>query len=243
MNLKRSIDPIAAAVVAYCDAVDVPDFDATAVVSWRRKHTFKRERPREKPLRIAASLAAMLALLFVAFNISAVVAEVERVFQAVTVTAGRMTPMTIRVVNIERARADMPFAVIEPPSIPGAPIVTVEEIYGDASRSNPSVIFEIHGAAPGREVMIVENTAARQLAPTLLTVRGPGEKEIPRLHSLEPRISPGRRAPTTVLHGSFAGEAFTPTTWVTQGTRIAVMSPPSFLTDSQMRAIRRAMSR
>jgi len=230
MNPKRSIDPIAAAVVAYCDAVDVPDFDATAVVSRRRKHTFERERSREKPLRIAASLAAMLALLFVAFNISAVVAEVERVFQAVTVTAGRMTPMTIRV-------------VIEPPSIPGAPIVTVEEIYGDASRSNPSVIFEIHGSAPGREVMIVENTAARQLAPTLLTVRGPGEKEIPRLHSLEPRISPGRRAPTTVLHGSFAGEAFTPTTWVTQGTRIAVMSPPGFLTDSQMRAIRRAMSR
>lgn len=242
MNLKRSVDPIAAAVVAYCDAVDVPDFDASAMVSPGRQRLFERERAPEQPWR-SALIAAMVAGLFAVFNISAVVAEVERIFAAFTVDAGRTAPMTFRVVDIARARSDMLFAIIEPPPIPGAPLVTVEEMFGDAARSNPSVIFEIHGATPGREVMIIENSAARQLPSTLLTVRGPEDREPPRLPPFGPRSSSGGRAPAIVVHGSFAGKAFTPTTWVAHGTRIAVMSPPGFLTDSQMQAIRRVMSR
>lgn len=242
MNPKRSVDPIAAAVVAYCDAVDVPDFDASAMVSPGRQRPFERERAPEKPWR-AALIAAMVALLFAVFNISAAVAEVERIFAAFTVDAGRTAPMTIRVVDIARARTDMPFAIIEPPPIPGAPLVTVQELLGDASRSNPSLIFEIHGATPGREVMIIENSAARQLPSTLLTVRGPEDREPPRLRPFGPGASSGGRAPAIVVHGSFEGKAFTPTTWVARGTRVAVMSPAGFLTDSQMHSIRRVMSR
>jgi len=243
MNQKRSADPIAAAVVAYCDAVDVPDLDAAAIVSRRREDTFGKRRAAEKPWLIAASVAAIIALLFVAFDISAVVAEVQRVFAAFTLAAGRTTPLTIRVVDIERARADMPFAIIEPPPIRGAPIVTVEEIAGDASPSNASVIFEIHGVAPGRELMIVETKASRPLAATLLTVRAPGDRELPRLSPLEPPAPSSRHERPIILHGSFAGQAMTPTTWVAHGTRVAVMSPPGFLADSQMRAIQHAMSR
>ncbi len=38
-------------------------------------------------------------------------------------------------------------------------------------------------------------------------------------------------------------EGAPPTTWIAHGTRIVVMSPPGLLTDAQMLAIRRAMSR
>lgn len=244
MNRRRSADAISAAVSAYCDAIEVPEFDEAAIAARGRQRERMIERARGTPLRVAACAAAAVVLLLILGNIPAVVAGVERLLQAFSVTAGRTTPMTIRVVDLEHARADMPFAIVTPPPLAGAPMVAVEEMDGAGTRSDPSVIFEIHGTTPGREVMIVETKAAGRISPTLFSIRGPADRAGSRpLRSLGPPVSRGRRVPGVVLRGSFEGRAFAPTTWVAHDTRIVVMSPPGFLTDAQMLAIRRAMSR
>lgn len=244
MKPRRSADPISLAVIAYCETIEVPDFDEAAVASRHHKREYMIERAHARPLRIAAAVTTIIALLLVLRNIPAVGEGIERVLQAFSVVAGGTKPMTIRVVDLERARADVPFAVVEPPRIVGAPIVTVDEMYGDASRSDASIIFEAHGMAPGRDVMIVESQAGRRLSSTLLSIRGPADAAgLAPLGSVEPPASSGRRAPAILLRGYFEGRTFTPTTWVAHGTRVVVMSPPGFLTGAQMRAIRRAMSR
>ncbi len=193
---------------------------------------------------MAASVAAMVALLVLLCNIPAVVAGVERVFAAFTVGAERTAPMTMHVVDLERARADMPFAVIAPPRIAGAPSVTVDEIYADASPSEASVIFEIHGAAPGPGIMIIESKAAAYHSRALFAIRAAaGASALPGLNALESAAPAAHGAPRFMLRGSFEGRAFTPASWVTRGTRVVVMSPPGLLSTAQLQTIRHAMSR
>ncbi|MBD5657518.1 MAG: hypothetical protein IAI50_20410, partial [Candidatus Eremiobacteraeota bacterium] len=92
---------------AYCEAIDVPNFDEAAIASRRHPatHSIVRSHARLK----MAVVAATVALVVVLCDIPAVVAGVQRVFAAFTIAAGQQKPMTIRAVELARARADMPF--------------------------------------------------------------------------------------------------------------------------------------
>jgi hypothetical protein len=244
MNPKPFASELAEAIVAYCDAIDVPDFDEASIALANRRRVRHIE-PTRTRRRLTACVAVLVALVIVLCNVPAVVAGVQRVFAAFTVDAGRTRPMTMRVVDLERARADMPFAVIAPPSIAGAPIVAVDEMYADAFPAGASVVFEIHGTAPGPEVMIIETNAAGYHAPTVFAIRGPADAAtvIPRFRSLESPAPWVHPAPSGLLRGSLGGRTFAPASWVAHGTRVVVMSPPGFLSGAQLQTIRREMSR
>jgi len=246
---RRRFGGISADVVAYCEAVEVPDFDEAAITSRSHVpvHRIARSRTRMRMrmrMRTVASVAALIALFVGLCEMPAVVAGVERVFAAFTVAAGRTAPMTIRIVGLERAKADMPFAVIAPPPIAGAPEVTVGEMYAGASLAEASVVFELHGTAPGPEIMIIETKAARNHARTLFAMRGAADRPVlPVWRSLQSPAPSGHSLQKFVLRGSVAGHAFAPASWVAHGTRVAVMSPPGLLSIAQLQTIRRAMSR
>jgi hypothetical protein len=242
MKTKPNANAISEAVVAYCEAIDVPDFDEAAIASSSRVGFNPIARWRMRP-RVAAYVASFVVLLAILYNVPTVVAGVQRVFAAFTVaSARRTTPMTIQEVNLDRARVDMPFTVIVPPSIAGAEIVAIDEVYSPGSPSDASVIFEIHGSAAGPEAMIVEN-AARHHSPTLFALRDPANATaLPPFHSFGTRPLAAHK-PILMLREDNNARTFSPASWVTHGTRVVVMSRPGLLSISQLRAMKRAMSR
>jgi hypothetical protein len=242
MNPERPANSLRESVIAYCDAIDVPGYDEAAILSRVRLRS-QRPAPSRRRLKFALCVAAALALLVVLYDIPAVVAGVQRVFAAFTVTEGRTTPMSIRVVDLQRARADAPFAVIAPPPVANAPIVTVDEVNTQSNPSDASIVFELHGRMPGPEVMIVESDAASHPSRTLFALReAAAAPNLSRPPTPESPDRPGA-VPRLVLRGSFGGRAFTPASWVAHGTRVVIMSPPGFLSAAQLKAIRGAMSR
>jgi hypothetical protein len=241
MNGRQS-GAMADAVAAYCKAMVVPDLDEAAIIAASRLRV-RAAAPRRIRL-TAASGVALVGLVVLVCNGAAVVAGVQRAFAAFSVAAGRAQPMTIRAVDLERARADMPFTVIAPPSIAGAGVVAVDEIDADSAASNASVVFELRGTAPRPGIMIIESDAARYHGRTIFAIPGPAASA----RSLQARwpqspVPADDSKPNVVLRGSFQGRAFAPPTWVAHGTRIVVMSPPGVLSTAQLQTIRHQMSR
>jgi hypothetical protein len=231
MNVRPSADRMERAVGAYCNAIAVPAFDEAAITA-----ALPVRAGRAAPRRInvaARSVAVLAGLVLLACSMPAVVAAVQHAFAAFSIAGGRPRPMTIRAVDLERARADMPFAVIAPPAIAGFDVVAVDEIAANPAASDGSVVFQLHRRTPGPDVMIVESDAARHHAPTVLTIgRPPDAARFPAI-----------RRPQVVLRGSFQGRTFAPASWVAHGTRIVVMSPPGLLSSEQLQTIRHRMSR
>jgi RNA polymerase sigma-70 factor (ECF subfamily) len=204
----------------------------TAVTArWRLMRAHKKLRALLAPT--AASLGFVLAALGFAANRTAVVAEIEQFLQAVTIVSGRPAPMTVRAVDLARARSDMPFAVIEPSTIAGTSYATIDEAYSDEHRSDGIVTFEMHAREHQRDFAIVESRADRPHVATILTM-GRSAPQMPALPGI------GRR-PT--LRGLVNGRAFRPASWVVRGTRITVMSPPGMLSNAELSAIHNAMAR
>lgn len=253
MNRPHAADAVSEAVIAYCDALRVPVLDEAAIAArpgprargtGTPPHARGTGTPMARPrLRIAAAVAIGVALLVCLCAAPAVFAGAQRILRAFTLVAGRPQPMTVRVVGLERARADAGFVVIPPPPIAGAPSVTVEEFAAGASRAATSVVFEIRGHASGSAITIVESNADRAPARTLLsTDDGRAGARGAQPGALAPpvrRHRPGRHAE---LYGVANGEPFEPVTWVARGTRIVLVAPPGTLSPAQVRAIRRAMS-
>jgi hypothetical protein len=244
MNRKPPADAVAAvdlAVAAYCEAINVPDIDEAAVAARLRNLSDggRRVRFRMRAGSVVAYVAVALTLAVALSTIPAVIAGAERVLRAFTLIGGRTTPLTTRTVDLERARADMPFVVVAPPAIAGLPSVSIDEVAGGDAGSSAELVFQIRGAASGREVTFVESKFEKNARRTLISIG-------PSIDSGTPQFAPPPGADgggsALVLHGYAEGRTFVPSTWVDRGTRIVLLAPPGALTAGEMRDIRAAMS-
>lgn len=242
MNRKPPVDAVAAAVVAYGEAIDVPDVDEAAVAARVRKLSTggRRVRFRMRPGSVVALVAIALTLVVISSSVPAVIAGAEHVLQAFTLAGGRTTPLTTRTVDLERARADMPFVVVAPPAIAGLRNVSIDEVTGGDAGSHAQLVFQMHGAASGRDVTFVESKSDKNAARTLIAIGAP-------TNTVKPQFKPppvtGRGGSTTLLRGYADGRTFAPLTWVTRGTRIVLVAAPGVLSAAEVRDIRRVMSR
>ncbi len=231
------------AIASYVHAIPIPAIDERAIAARRGKlETAVTPTPRRWRLQtIALAIAAALGV-FAVVDAPAVVAGMQRVFAAFTVAGGRTLPMSVREVDLATARADVSFAIIAPPAVPGT-TVTLREIRSSTSPASESVAFELQPRRPGLPVTIVESRDGGGPRRVYLSVREPdrGDAKVAPL----PPIPAG--SGTAGTHISVAGKlgdrSFVPLTWVTRGTRIVLLSPPGALSDAQLRAIRSAMSK
>ena len=228
------------AVASYVDRIVVPALDEREIAA--RRGTYAAVRAPLRPHVRTAVLAAAAALaIFVAIDASAVVAEMQRVLAAFTLVGGRTVPMSVSDVDLARARADVPFAIVVPPSLPET-TMTLREIRSSASPASDSVVFDISFRRPGSVVSIVENRDGAAPRRVYLSVRGPdgGDATVAPLPAF-PKL--GSNAGTKIsLIGNLGTGSFVPLTWVTRGTRVVLLSRPGALSAAQIRAIRSAMS-
>jgi len=244
MSRKPPADAVAAAVAAYGEAIDVPDIDEAAIAARVRSlsNGAPRDRFRLRRGSVGAYVAAAAALTLVAVlsNVPAVIAGAERVLQAFTLAGGHATQLTTRTVDFDRARSDMPFFVVAPPAIAGLSNVSIDEVTGGDAGSRAQLVFQMHGAASGREVTFVESELEKNAARTLISIGSPTNMVRPRF---EPPPVTGRGGSAIALRGYADGRSFAPIAWVTRGTRIVLVAAPGVLSAAEVRDIRRAMSR
>lgn len=238
---SRRADVLRDAVASYVDAIAVPAFDERAMAAPRGTAEIARA-PRRRPLRTAALATGAALAVFVAVDASAVVAGIQRVFAAWTLAGGRTVPMSVREVDLAKARTDVPFEIIVPPSLPGVRM-TLREVLSSGSPASDSVAFDLHVPQPAPEVTIVESRNGAGPREFYLSAREPGRGDA-KVAPMPPVPKRSNHAvPGLTLVGTFGKRSFVPLTWVTRGTRIVLMSPPGALSDTQVRAIRTAMSR
>jgi hypothetical protein len=177
---------------------------------------------------------------FVTVDEPAVVAGIQRVFSAFALVGGRTAQMSVREVDLARARADVPFEIVVPPTFPGT-TMTLREILSAGSPESDSVAFDLVMRRPAPEISIVESRAGGTPRLFYLSVREPdrGDAKVAPLPALPKLPSDGSKI--SVL-GNLGEGSFVPLTWVTRGTRIVLMSPPGALSAAQIRTIRSAMS-
>jgi hypothetical protein len=235
---NRYTEPLRDAVAAYVDGIAIPGLDERAVAARRGTRTNARA-PRRPPLRTAALATAAALAVFFAVHASAVVAEMQRVFAAFALVGGRTVPMSVRDVDLAKARADIPFEIIVPPAFDGT-TMTLREVLSSASPASDAVVFNLH-VRPGSEISIVENRDGGAFR-FYLSEREPdrGGAEVSPQPALPKRAR--NAGPHISVMGNLGNRSFVPFTWVTRGTRIVLMSPPGVLSDAQIRAIRSAMS-
>ena len=228
------------AVASYVHEIAVPVLDERAIAA-RRGMFAVAQAPRRPLLRTAALATAAALAIFLAFDASAVVAGMQRVFAAFALIGGRTVPMSVCEVDLAKARADVPFEIIVPPSLPGS-TMTLREILSSASPASDSVAFDLDMQRPGPGVSIMESRDGGGPRQFYLSAREPDrdDAKVAPLPAL-PKLSGGSGAQISVV-GKFGNASFVPLTWVTRGTRIVLMSPPGVLSDAQVRAIRSAMS-
>lgn len=236
---NRHVESLREDVASYVDAIVIPALDEHAIAA-RRATLAVTQAARRPLLRTAALATAAVLAVFLTVNASAVVAEMHRVFAAFAVVDGRTVPLTVREVDLARARADVPFEIIVPPSLPGM-TVTLREILSSSSPTSDSVAFDLKMRRPGPGVSIVESRDGGGPRQFYLSAREPdrGDAKVAPLPALPKRSSAGSQISlvANVGKGSFA-----PLTWVTRGTRIVLASPPGVLSAAQIRTIRSAMS-
>ncbi len=236
---NRPVEALRDAVACYVDAIAIPPLDARAIATRRETLAIA---PAPRPLLRTAALAAAAALaVFLAVDASAVVAQIQRVFAAFAIVDGRAVPMSVREVDLAKARADVPFEVIVPPALAGTSM-TLREVVSATSPENDSIVFALNSQRPGPEISIVESRDGGVPRQFYLSTREPdraGAKVAP-LPAL-PKLS-GIAGPQISVVGRLGANSFEPPTWVTRGTRIVLMGPPGVLSNAQVQAIRSAMS-
>jgi hypothetical protein len=236
---ERRAASVRDAVALYVHAIPIPALDERAIAA-RRGTLAVALAPRRPRLRaIALAMAATLAVI-VAADASAVVAGMQRVFAAFTVAGGRTSPMSVREVDLATARADVPFAIIPPPALPGI-TVTLREIGSPAAPASESVAFELQTRRPGPPITIVEARAGGELRHVYLSEREPARGDA-KVAPFPAPVQSGSDGRHPSLLGKLGDRSFVPLTWVARGTRIVLLMPPGALTDAHVRAIRSAMS-
>ncbi len=238
---NRYAESLRDAVASYVDGIVVPTLDEREIAA--RRGTRAAARARFWPLARMAALATAAALaIFVTIDASAVVAGMQRMLAAFTLVGGRTVPMSVRDVDLARARVDVPFAIVVPPSFPGA-TTTLREIRSSTSPSSDSVVFDISLRSPRSVVSIVENRDGAAPRHVYLSVREPdrGDATVAPLPAF-PKPGPNAGTKISVI-GNLGTGSFVPLTWVTRGTRIVLLSRPGALSAAQIHAIRSAMSK
>lgn len=236
---NRHVESLRGAVASYVDGSAIPALDERAIAARRGMRPIA-QATRRPLLRTAAFVAAAALAAFVAVDEPAVVAGIQRVFSAFALVGGRTAQMSVRDVDLARARADVPFEIVVPPAIPGT-TMTLREILSSGSPASDSVAFDLEMRRPGPEVSIVESRDGGGPRLVYFSVREPdrGDAKVAPLPAL-PK-PPGDGSKISVL-GNLGEGSFVPLTWVTRGTRIVLMSPPGALSAAQIRAIRYAMN-
>jgi hypothetical protein len=240
MAPNRHAESLRDAVASYVDAIVVPTLDERDIAARRSARAVVRA-PFRRLARIAALATAAALAIFHTVDASAVVAGMQRVLAAFTLVGGRTVPMSVRDVDLARARADVPFAIVVPPALPGT-TMSLREIRSSASPASDSIVFEISFRRPGSEFSIVENRDGIAPRHMYLSVRGPdrGDAKVAPLPAF-PKPASGAGTKISLI-GNLGHGSFVPDTWVTHGTRIVLISQPGILSTAQTRAIRIAMS-
>jgi RNA polymerase sigma-70 factor (ECF subfamily) len=185
--------------------------------------------------RLRKSLALLAMSIAVVLTIGTVVAGIERVVRGFAVTGGRVVPLTVRRVDLRRARADLPFTIVAPPVLREAPVVAIDEYYRGTPAFDASVMFVLRDRSSGVGITIVESKDTR--GPTReLFVAGDGDDV------RGPAAPPSMGVRGYDVRGSFAGRSFRPQTWLAHGTRIVVMTPTARIRVALFRKIRHGMS-
>ena len=246
MNVGLSTEGLRAIATGYAESIDVPAFDASSVRARRRAGDHAQARAASAPItwrRRLATVAAAGALLAVAINAPAVIAQVQRVMEAFTFVNGQAVPLTVETVNLAQAQSDMPFTVITPPSIPGFSPNQIRELYSKPSRSDGRLVFEYRSARPGPRLMIEESAPASSSEESYVVVARDRSSDAQRVAPLPPGPPPRDGQLNVQLLTKAGTVRIQPITWITRGTRIVLVSPPGMLSPDQVNAIRAAMSR
>lgn len=240
MEMKRSlsVNQAKTLVTSYVDSVVVPRYSAAAVES-RRTSAPVEGRARSRMWVAIPAAAAAIAL--VAFA-PAVVAQVQRVFQAFTIVNGRQAELPVQSVSLQQLRADMPFAVVAPANVPRNLSEEISEIgTGPSARA----MFRFSAADGPPVLTILENSAAEHSPDNLMMFyRRPGV--MPALAPPAPSQAgapvQGPQTAIAITHGGVQARVkVTPITWEAHGTRISVIVMPGALSRLQISAILRAM--
>jgi len=237
---KRYAESLRDVVASYVHGIDVPKVDERAIVARRGAFAIVEGRF-ARPLRTVAFAAAAALAIFLGLDSSAVVAGMQRAFAAFALVGERTVPMSVRDVDLAKARADVPFEIIVPPSFPGI-TTTLREIRSSATPESASVVFNLDTRRREPEISIVETRDGGGPRQLYFTAREPdrGDVEIAPFRALPTRTD-GADAKISLV-GRVGKGSFVPLTWVTRGTRIVLLSPPGVLSAVQIRAIRSAMS-
>ncbi len=236
---SRHLDSLRDAAASYVHAIEIPALDEVEIAA-RRGVILRPLAPRRLLLRTVAIATTAVFAGLLAVNASAVVAGMQRVFAAFGIVGGRTVTMSVREVDLAKARADVPFEIIVPPALPGTRM-TMREILSPASPASDSVVFDLDMRRTGPGISIIESRDGAGPRQFYLSIDEPGRGDA----EVDPR-SALPKFPTSGSHRIFVGNlgtgSFAPVTWVTRGTRIVLMSPPGALSEAQSRAIRAAMS-
>jgi hypothetical protein len=136
----------------------------------------------------------MLTVLVAIARLPVVVADVQRMFAAFSITPPRSAEMNVRAVDLKRAMRDMPFTVVVPPPFGGLPIASIDEIVHDGPKGDRSLIFELRKSTSGPEILVVESKASSPHVPALFTIGDPADPSAiaPNLPNLPIAREPSR---------------------------------------------------
>lgn len=233
-----------ASVADYVGKISVPDCDLSAI-------TARRLVERKRSLWGPWMSAVVAAGIFVAIlaNVPAVVAQVERVFRAFTIVNGHAVPLSVQTVSLEQARAQVPFTVIAPAAVPAGLRATIRTFSSESDPHQARVMFEYRktGADTPPPLTIMETASDGSERNVLFMTKSSDAVQVPKLPPGP--MQPGDRQSMTVQDYKLVRDGkekhfrikFQPVSWVQNGTRVTLMSPPDTLTDKQLAAIRTAM--
>ncbi len=161
MSHRQSRKTVRDIVANYVNAIEIPGLQEYAV---RRRSVYVQS---ESPAlgisswRPAALVVLAAVVLVFLANIPSVVAQVQRVLQAFVVVQGRTVPVDIRSVNIDQARADMPFFVVAPAAIPPGLQMSINEMRPPtASHAGANLIIQFTDASGKPALTIAERSVA-----------------------------------------------------------------------------------
>jgi hypothetical protein len=239
MNRKAFEEMIRRSVMSYAASIDVPEIDAGSIRARATRSSTARP-PAGGMRRRAIAFAAVAVVLVLLLGAPAVIAQVQRIMRAFSVTNGQRVPLAVRTVSLEQARADMPFTVIPPAGIPAGFQATIRELgtgadarvmfqYGNGPHLPPLTIMESSAAKPDTHILIAESIGNRPLPSTLpIPPSGPGAQV-----QWNTKTAGGQVHQRTKI---------TPLTWTQHGTRISILPAPS-ITTAEIDAIQAAMQR
>jgi hypothetical protein len=241
MNQSQQVERARAAVGAYIETIDIPQYNERAV----RARASAGAAPRAVPRWAAAAAAACVVLLVFVFATPTVRAQVEQMLRAFAVIGGQQVPVAVNDVTLDRAQRDMPFHVVAPAAIPLGFTSRIDELTPSSSPLDARLVFRYQGPGNGVSGLTIMESSARHGAPTAMKLwMTAGSAAPPQVPPVMKNVPPGEHA--FVKFGRDGGAMqqvrVEPISWVVRGTRVDLISPPGVLSAMQLAAIRRAMS-